>query len=192
MSSALFIFFTFYRSREHHVNKLISIAFLSLFSVGFASATELYGEINTAYVFSKIDNEKFNPHALEARFGFYLEQQVGLEAYYGTGLSDDSQLGIDLSLNTLAGINLRFESPETKDGMKVFVLLGYGMSEWDVDRSGTGEPGKVDFDDFSYGGGLEWRINNSKNWFINLRGQSFLNKDDLSLSTGSLGVRYAF
>jgi hypothetical protein len=174
------------------VNKLLPIAFLSLFSVGIASATELYGEINTSYVFSKIESEKFNPLALEARFGFYLEQQVGLEVYYGAGLSDDSQVGIDLSLNTLAGVNLRFESPETKDRMKIFVLLGYGMSEWDVDRSGTGEPGKVDFDDFSYGGGFEWRIDKSKNWFMNVRGQSFLNRDDLNLSTGSLGVRYAF
>lgn len=174
------------------MNKLLAFALLSIFSAGFASATELYGEINTSYVFSKIGDEKFNPLALEARIGIYLEQQVGLEAYYGSGLSDDSQVGIDLSLTTLAGINLRFESPETKDGMKIFVLLGYGMSEWDVDRSGTGEPGKVDFDDFSYGGGLEWRIGTSENWFVNVRGQSFLNKDDLNLGTGSLGVRYAF
>jgi len=174
------------------VNKLIPLTCLSLFSVGLASATELYGEINAAYVFSKIDDEKFNPLAIETRIGFYLEKQVGLEAYYGTGLNDDSQFDIDVSLNTLAGVNLRFESPETKDGMKIFILLGYGMSEWDVDRSGTGEPGKVDFDDFSYGGGFEWRLGKSEHWFMNLRGQRFLNKDDLSLDIGSLGVRYAF
>jgi hypothetical protein len=174
------------------VNKLIPLILISLLCAGFTSATELYGEINTNYVFSKIEDEKFNPLALEARFGFYLEQQVGLEAYYSMGINDDSQVGIDLTLNTTAGVNLRFESPETKEGMKVFILLGYGMTEWDVDRSGTGEPGKVDFDDFSYGGGLEWRLCNSKNWFINLHGQRFLNKNSLSLDTGSLGVRYAF
>jgi hypothetical protein len=161
------------------------------FSVGFTSAAELYGEINTNYVFSKIADKKFNPLALEARFGFYLEKQVGLEVYYGTGLSDDNQVDIDVSLTTLAGMNLRFESSE-RNGIKVLFLLGYGMSQWDVDRSGTGEPGKVDFDDFSYGGGLEWRVGKSKNWFVNLRGQRFLNKDDLSLDSGSLGVRYAF
>lgn len=173
------------------MNKLIPLACLTLFSVSFASAAELYGEINTSYVFSKIEEEKFNPLALEARVGVYLQKQVGLEAYYGAGLSDDSQLDVDVSISTIAGVNLRFESPEQK-GMKIFILLGYGMSEWEVDRSGTGEPGKVDFDDFSYGGGLEWRVGKSENWFVNVRGQSFLNKDDLSLSTGSLGVRYAF
>jgi opacity protein-like surface antigen len=160
-------------------------------SAGFASAAELYGEVNTSYIFSKIDDEKFNPLALEARVGVYLQKQVGLEAYYGSGLSDDTQVNIDLSINTVAGVNFRFESPEKK-GMKIFILLGYGMSEWDVDRSGTSEPGKVDFDDFSYGGGLEWRVGKSENWFVNLRGQRFLNKDDLSLDTGSVGVRYAF
>ena len=41
------------------MNKLIPLTCLSLFSVGLASATELYGEINAAYVFSKIDDEKF-------------------------------------------------------------------------------------------------------------------------------------
>tara|TARA_R110002072_G_scaffold1130_10_gene9472 strand:- start:42877 stop:43401 length:525 start_codon:yes stop_codon:yes gene_type:complete len=174
------------------VNKLISLACLALFSAEFASATELYGEINTSYAFSKIADEKFNPLALETRFGFYLEKQIGLEAYYGTGLSNDKQSGLELSLNTIAGVNLRLESPDTKDGMKVFILLGYGMSEWDVDRSGTGEPGKVDFDDFSYGGGFEWRLGKSENWFVNIRGQRFLNKKDISLDTGSLGVRYAF
>ncbi len=174
------------------MNKLIPLACLSLISAGFASATELYGEINTSYAFAKIADEKFNPIAIEGRIGFYLEKQVGLEAYYGTGLSDDSQVDVDLALNTIAGVNLRFESPGTKDGMKIFLLLGYGMSEWDVDRSGTGEPGKVDFNDFSYGGGFEWRLGNSNKWFLNIRGQRFLNKDDLSLDTGSLGVRYAF
>lgn len=173
------------------MNKLLPLVFLSLCSVGFASATELYGEINSSYVLSKIEDETFNPLALEARVGFYLEQQVGLELYYGTGLSDDTEVGIELSLNSIAGVNLRFESPEAQ-GMKVFILLGYGMTEWDVDRSGTGEPGKVDFDDYNIGGGFEWRIGKSENWFVNLRGERFLNKDNIRLNTGSLGVRYVF
>lgn len=173
------------------MNKLILLANLTFFCVGPVSAMELYGEINAAYVFSQVDKEEFNPTALDARLGMYLEPQVGLEVYVGSGLSDDTEVDIDMSLTTLAGVNLRFESPESK-GMKIFILLGYGMSEWDLDRSGTSEPGKVDFDDFSYGAGFEWRIGKSKNWFVNLRGQRFLNKDDLSLDTGSLGVRYAF
>ena len=174
------------------MNKLIPLLLLALFGTGYASATELYGEINTHYTFAKIDDEKFNPVALEARVGIYLEKQLGLEAYYGTGLTDDSQAGLDLELNTIAGVNLRFESPETKDHMKIFILLGYGMTEWDVDRSDTGSPGKVDFDDFNYGGGFEWRLGKSERWFWNIRGQRFLNKNDISLSSGSLGVRYAF
>ena len=91
----------------------------------------------------------------------------------------------DLTLNTIAGVNFRLESPETKNNMKIFILLGYGMTEWDVDRSDTGEPGKVDFDDFSYGAGFEWRLGQSESWFINVRGQRFLNKHEISLDTGS-------
>ena len=180
---------------EHRVSKLIpliSLTFLAFLNAGYASATELYAEVNTSYSSAKIEDEKFNPLSLETRLGFYLEKQVGIEAYFGTGLNDDSQAGLDLSLNTIAGVNLRFESPETKEGMKLFILLGYGFTQWDVNRSNTGEPGKVDFDDFTYGGGFEWRLGKSEHWFVNVRGQRYLNKNDISLDTGSLGVRYAF
>lgn len=154
-------------------------------------AETLYGELNTGYSFTKLDKEDFNPLTLEARLGMYLQPQVGLEAYYASGINDDSQLDIDLEIKSIAGVNFRFESPES-DGMKIFILLGYGMTEWDLDRSGTGNPGKVDFDDFSYGAGFEWRLGKSNNWFLNLRGQRFLNKNDLSLDTAGLGVRYVF
>ena len=185
-------FLLFIKTREHTVNKIIPWICLALFSASQVSATELYAEANTNYVFSSIEDETFNPIALEARVGVYLEKQVGIEAYYGTGLNDDSQAGLDLTLNTIAGVNFRLESPETKNNMKIFILLGYGMTEWDVDRSDTGEPGKVDFDDFSYGAGFEWRLGKSEHWFLNVRGQRFLNKNEISLDTGSIGVRYAF
>lgn len=164
---------------------------LLLLNCGYLQADSFYAELNTGYSFTKVDKEEFNPLTIETRLGIYLQPQVGIEAYYATGLTDNTQLNIDLALTKLAGINLRFESPES-DGMKVFILLGYGMTEWDLDRSDTGEPGKVDFDDFSYGAGFEWRLGKSENWFINLRGQRFLNKNDLELNIGSLGVRYVF
>ena len=164
---------------------------LLLLNCSYLQADSFYTELNTGYSFTKLDEEEFNPLTLEARLGMYLQPQVGVEAYYASGLNDDTQLNIDLAIKSIAGVNLRFESPES-DGMKIFILLGYGMTEWDLDRSGTGEPGKVDFDDFSYGAGFEWRLGKSENWFINLRGQRFLNKDDLELNLGSLGVRYVF
>lgn len=176
---------------EKYVNKFLPLMLIPFFTSAYSSASDFYGELSSSYAISKIDDEKFNPLALEARLGMYLDKQVGLEAYLGSGVREDTRIDIDLTLSQLAGVNFRFESPE-QEGMKVFLLLGYGMSEWDVDRSNTGEPGKVDFDDFSYGGGFEWRLGNSKNWFLNLRGQRFLNKEELSLDTGSLGVRYAF
>ena len=160
-------------------------------AVSSAHAESFYGELNTGYSFTKLDDEQFNPITLEARLGMYIQQQVGVEAYYATGVSDDTQFNIDLAINTAAGLNFRFESIES-DGMKIMILLGYGMTEWDLDRSGTGAPGKVDFDDFNYGAGFEWRLGKSKNWFINLRGQRYLNKHDLTLDMGSLGVRYVF
>ena len=168
----------------------ITLGLVLIFS-GSLQAESFYGELNSGYSFTKLDKEKFNPLTLEARLGMYLQPQVGVEAYYASGLNDDTQLNIDLAIKNIAGINFRFESPEA-DGMKIMILLGYGMTEWDLDRSDTGEPGKVDFDDFSYGAGFEWRLGNSKKWFLNLRGQRFLHQDDLNLDTASLGVRYVF
>ena len=113
------------------------------------NALDLYAGIDANYIFNEIEEgdarAEFTPMAVSGRFGAYLEKGVGIELYGMTG-SDDEDLDIDLSINYMLGLAARFETPESEGG-KIYFLLGYGITELDMDRSGSGEPGDATFHD---------------------------------------------
>jgi hypothetical protein len=158
------------------------------------NALDLYAGIDANYIFSEIEegdaSAEFTPAALSGRFGAYLEKGVGIELYGMTG-SDDEDLDIDLSLNYMLGLAARFETPESKGG-KIYILLGYGITELDMDRSGSGEPGDATFHDFSYGGGVEFRLGGSDKIFMNLQAVRYYAQDDIQIDGASLGLRFRF
>lgn len=157
-------------------------------------ALDLYAGIDANYIFSGVEegdaSAKFNPMALSGRVGAYMQKGVGIELYGMTG-NDDEDLDIDLGLSYMLGLATRFESPESEGG-KIYILLGYGITELDMDRSGSGEPGKATFHGFSYGAGVEFRLGRSDNWFMNLQGVRYYAKDDIHIDGASLGLRYQF
>ena len=125
------------------------------------------------------------------RAGFYLEPQLGLELYAAVGVEDDRDLGIDMGVESLAGILGRFESRETEEGFKLFLLLGYGMTELEMQRTTTTLPDRELYHGFVYGGGAEFRLGESDS-FINIQGLRHYDEDDLSLDGISLGIRQGF
>ncbi|MFT5718210.1 MAG: hypothetical protein ACI9T7_002415 [Oleiphilaceae bacterium] len=157
-------------------------------------ALDLYAGIDANYIFSEVEegdaSAEFNPVALSGRFGAYIEKGVGIELYGMTGTKDED-LDIDLSINYMVGLAARFETPESEGG-KIYFLLGYGITELDMDRSGSGEPGTATFHDFSYGGGVEFRLGSSENLFINLQGVRYYAQDDITIDGASLGLRLQF
>jgi len=157
-------------------------------------ALDLYAGIDANYIFSEVEegdaSAEFKPLALSGRIGAYIEKGVGIELYGMTG-TDDEDLDIDLGLSYMLGLAARFESPESEGG-KIYFLLGYGITELDMDRSGSGEPGKATFHDFSYGGGVEFRLGGSENLFINLQAVRYYAQDDIQIDGASLGLRYQF
>lgn len=159
-----------------------------------AHALDLYAGIDANYIFSEVEegdaSAEFQPLGLSGRFGGYLEKGVGIELYGMTGTEDDD-LDIDLSLSYMLGLAARFESPESEGG-KIYILLGYGITELDMDRSGSGEPGKATFHGFSYGAGAEFRLGRSENWFMNIQGVRYYSRDDISIDGASLGLRFKF
>jgi hypothetical protein len=157
-------------------------------------ALDLYAGIDANYILSEIEageaKAEFQPLALSGRLGTYIQKGVGIELYGMAGTEDDD-LDIDLGLNYMVGLAARFESPESEGG-KIYFLLGYGITELDMDRSGTGEPGTATFHDFSYGGGVEFRLGSSENLFMNLQAVRYYAQDDIQIDGASLGLRFQF
>jgi hypothetical protein len=157
-------------------------------------ALDLYAGIDANYIFSEVEegdaSAKFNPIALGGRVGAYIQNGVGLEIYGMTG-NEDEDLDIDLGLSYMLGLAARFESPESEGG-KIYILLGYGITELDMNRSGSGEPGKATFHDFSYGAGVEFRLGGSDNVFMNFQAVRYYAQGAIQIDGASLGLRFQF
>ncbi len=158
---------------------------------GASQASDFYGELSANYMMIDALTAKPAPIGAELRLGMYLEQGVGLELFAGSGAASDEDLDIDVDLSYTAGGALRFESPE-KDGGKVYFLLGYAVTELDLNRSDTGLPGKEAYDGFSYGGGVEFRMAKSRDVFLGLRVQRYFSGDEVDIDVASLGLRLGF
>lgn len=140
---------------------------------------------------SVIGQAEFNPSLIGARAGVYLQPQVGLEIFGAMGVSDNKDIGIEMSAKSLAGVLARFESPEAENGGKLFLSLGYGMTELEMTRTVSSTPDRELYHGFVYGGGVEFRLGES-NTFINLQGLRYYHEDDFSIGGVSLGVRQIF
>lgn len=139
---------------------------------------------------SSVTKAEFGLASLGARVGFYIEPQVGLEFYGASGVSEDQDQGLSMQAVSSLGLLGRFESPESNGG-KLYILLGYGASEIELQRSVTSLPDRELYHGFVYGGGFEFRIGNSAN-HVNIQGLKYYNEDNLSLSGVSLGLRHQF
>ena len=176
---------------------MIKKAFFSalLISQSMSShALDLYAGIDANYILNDVGENsaeaEFRPLALSGRIGTYIEKGVGIELYGMTG-SKDEDLDLELTFSYMVGLAARFETPEPEGG-KIYFLLGYGITELDMDRSGTGEPGSGTFHDFSYGGGVEFRLGRSDNLFINLQAVRYYAQDEIQIDGASLGLRFQF
>ena len=174
------------------MNRLFLFLYLSLFIISLPThAVDLYGELGAGYLMNDVDQTEFDSITTELRFGAYVQPQVGIELYAGVGVNDDKQIDIESGLSYMAGLAVRLESPESEGG-KIFFLLGYGVAEIDVDRSGSGEPGKQSFDAVNYGLGAEFRLGNRNDLFLTVKGVRYYSKSGIGIDVAGLGIRAEF
>jgi len=167
---------------------------LVLFSMSSMShAYDWYVGASGHYLQDKILSANFKPGGIGALVGAYIKPKVGVELYAMTGLNPyDDDVDINLEHSYSVGALVRLESPETESGGKMFVKLGYGTTELNMDRSGTGEPGKDSFTGFTYGGGVEFNLCKSDRYYVSLDAMSYYSRNDISIGGASLGFRYRF
>ena len=177
----------------------LGFVLLAQCSVGLAQdsvPSDWYFGLDANYIRNTVGNDEiasadFAPLAASLRVGKYIEPQVGIELYAMSGVSDDEDKDITMDLSYSIGIAGRFESPESERG-KLYILLGYGMTELDMDRSDTGSPGKESFHGFNYGGGVEFRLGEGEKYYANLQAVRYYDEDDLSIDGVSFGFRFRF
>lgn len=184
-------------------NKLLSSGAISLFlsaamvgEVLAESSDDFYWGLDAQLLDNSIGDgssgkASFSLTSVGLRAGFYIEPQLGLELYGALGVDDDRDVNIDMSVESVAGILGRFESRETDEGFKLFLLLGYGMAELEMQRTATALPDRELYHGFVYGGGAEFRLGGSDT-HINIQGLRHYDEDDISLDGISLGIRQGF
>ncbi|MDX1453418.1 MAG: hypothetical protein R3183_12740 [Oleiphilaceae bacterium] len=172
------------------MNKILVAIMLVAISVGLRA--EPYSmEVNIGKQLASVDAAKFSPSAAEMRFAWYLQPKVALELYAGGGLNSDEDLDIEYRVKYSAGFGLRLESPRRND-TRAFAQLGYGVNEFELERSNNGQPVTDEFDGVTYGGGIEITPFRDKRLGLNVSFRRYYGDNGMELDVGSLGFRVVF
>jgi hypothetical protein len=178
--------------------KLVGLALMfTISATGYAQdGKNFYFGMDAHYAKNSIgdqpaDSEDFTMSALGIRAGAYIEPQLGIELYMAKGIESDEQSNIEMSLESVAGVVGRFESPETENGFKLYVLLGYGMTELEMQRKTTAVTDRELYHGFVYGGGGELRLGRS-NSYLNVQGLRHYHDNGITLNGLSIGFRQGF
>lgn len=170
------------------ITKLISVAVLSLATVGAAHAEGLYaGALLTRTTVSIDGFGDANPMAIGAKLGMPINKNFAVEARLGTGLSDDSLLGIDVKVDSFAGVYAKGILP-LSDTASVYGLLGYMQSKLKFEGAGGSASGSDS--DVSYGFGADFALSGGTSVGVEW---ARIFKDDVSKIDGlTLSVSFKF
>ncbi|MCH8542325.1 MAG: porin family protein [Alcanivorax sp.] len=132
-------------------------------------------------------SDRPRPLGVVGRLGYFLTDQIALEARAGTGFEKDRVSGINTGLDRLYGGYLLGLLPLGESSAFYWVA---GYSDARVSLSGGGVSEKDSADGFSYGAGFDFFASDG----IGLSAEyiRYLDKDDYDLYAISLGMRYSF
>ena len=153
-------------------------------------ATEA-GEGYVGGQFSRVTYESFgtdvNPSAVIGRVGYFLVDNFAVEGRLGFGIDDDSELGVDFEVDSIAGLYGVGHLP-LGDVASVYAVAGFSRGEATI--SGTGFSESDDDTDFSYGVGLQAKFTPTLSGHVEY--MSYLDKSDYEITAIGLGLNYHF
>jgi opacity protein-like surface antigen len=168
--------------------KFVSIAALSLATVGAAHAEGLYaGALLTRTTVSIDGAGDVNPTTIGAKLGMSINKNFAVEARLGTGLSDDSIVGVDVKVDNFAGIYAKGILP-LSDVASVYGLLGYTQGKLKFEVPGQSESDSDS--DISYGLGADFAI--SATTSVGVEWARLFKSDDFKVDGLSVGVSFKF
>jgi opacity protein-like surface antigen len=168
--------------------KFISVAALSLATVGAAHAEGLYaGALLTRTTVSLDGRGDANPTTIGAKLGMSINKNFAVEARLGTGLSDDSLSGISVKVDNFAGIYAKGILP-VSDAASVYGLLGYTQGKIKLEAAGQS---LSDSDtDISYGIGADFAVSGGTS--VGVEWARFFKGDGYKVDGLSLSVSFKF
>jgi Outer membrane protein beta-barrel domain len=165
--------------------KFVSIAALSLATVGAAHAEGLYaGALLTRATVSFDGDVDASPTTIGAKLGMSINKNFAVEARLGVGLVDDSISVIDLKVDNFAGIYAKGILPVT-DVASVYGLLGYTQGKITLEGLGSDSDS-----DISYGLGADFAV--SANTSVGVEWARLFKGDGYKVDGLSLGVSFKF
>jgi hypothetical protein len=174
-------------------NMLAAVActtlFTSLSQIALAEDThgKRYAAVDVG--FYTVENEESDADAdithLTGRVGGYINDNLALEARLGTGVTDDTVQGTDVSLRYLVGANLRA-------GVKVnqlfpYVMLGFTRADIETENNGNSESNAET--DTSYGAGLDLDLSGMT---VTMEYANLIDKNEVTYSGFSIGLKTTF
>lgn len=104
--------------------RLIVALVLVLVSAHAHSAVSVYGEARLGAGGVRHSNLDFYPGFASFSGGIFIFDNIGIEAFVDTPLSDGERSDFKLGVEDAAGVAVRFQSPAQR-GLQAYVLLGY-------------------------------------------------------------------
>ncbi|MCP5206216.1 MAG: porin family protein [Hahellaceae bacterium] len=156
-----------------------------------ASDRKFYAEAGALYQTIEVDGLRFSHPAAQVRAGMYFQPQLGIEVHAATGVQDDEKKGLTTDLNYLAGVDVRFESPEV-NFTKLYITLGYAHTDMTMHKKTSDYPGDGTFDSPSAGIGAEATSAWNPDLYVFAKYTHYFHDDDVEMGGISAGVKYAF
>lgn len=176
--------------KHAHYFILVALVTTALLS-SKVQALDVYGEAGVGFMKTSISSTSFRMSAAEARVGAYVTKGLGVELHAAKGVGSDTVNAIEVELDYSTSIQARFETPE-KDGGRLFMLLGYGQTSLDMNRSNTGKPGADDFKSGNFGGGAEYHFSKLPGLHLNIKWNRLYAQGGVEIDCTSLGLRFTY
>lgn len=124
----------------------------------------------------------YNPGFGHINLSYYFDEVMAAELRLGSGLGDDE----GVSINEHFGLYLRGEQPlDENEFFRVFFLLGYTGTYYDIKDSATGSGNS-----FSFGGGLGFKIAEDSEFVLEANRTNM--ESSIDLDTYTFGFRQYF
>jgi hypothetical protein len=168
------------------------LALLLLASPLAAEAMEPAVGAEVTWTHISIAGESFNPLAARLRLALQLNPEWELSGAFGAGVTDENEVGVTATLESLAMVGLRY-SASLDDNARLVLGVGYGQTAIDVDTEAKpGWPGSETYSGVVWSLSLQERLARHPNWIGTLDIERWYDKDDLTISMISYGFRYEF
>jgi len=171
--------------------RLIVALVLVLVSVHAHSAVSVYGEAQLGAGGVRHSNLDFYPGFGSFSGGIFVFDNIGIEAFVDTSLSDGEQGDFKLGIENAAGVAVRFQSPSQRS-LQAYVLLGY--VDFTLRQEGVTALGerfvKQPFEGIRFSVGVHQRLKKVQGLLFGVEYRNYYADSGITVDGLSVGLRF--